>query len=116
MAEETLNQDSQLTREEWLAKFQNNDGEFLFCESCGETPCAFANCGLEVIQLGHSRYEYGVTSNDIIRKACYKAFVYLKYGHLGMGRRIEIPRCILEEIRKYWPNEVGSSYMGHRES
>lgn len=103
-----------LTQEEWLLKFKDDNGQFKYCEVCGQTPSAFAPCGLDVFKLGRKQYKPSVVSNKLIRKACYKDFVYFKYG-LGKGNRIEIPGCVLEHIRNQWP-DASDDYMGHHDS
>jgi hypothetical protein len=38
--------------------------------------------------------------NNKMRKALYKTFTYLKFGHLGRGNRIPIPSCVASKIRE----------------
>lgn len=94
-------------------KYQDSAGRWKFCEGCGETPCAFAHIGEEVFRHTSNQYAPGAVSNEQMRKTCYKVFTFMKYGHLGRGYRIEIPPCVLEEIRSRWPSD---SYMGHRDT
>ena len=94
-------------------KYQDASGQWLFCDRCGETPCSFANIGEAVIDRANKQYTPGAVSNEQMRKVCYKVFISMKYGRLGKGNRIQLPPCVLEEIRKQWPSET---YMGHRDS
>jgi hypothetical protein len=49
-----------------------------------------------------------------MRKALYRAFTYLKFGHLGKGRIIPIPSCVTAKIREMYP-ETDGDYMGFHE-
>lgn len=112
----TANQDDEeQNHEEWLDQFRDENGEFQFCERCGETPCAFAPIADAVLNLARNQYEPGAVSNAIIRMTCYKTFTFMKYGHLGKGYRIEIPACVLEVIRMNCL-ETAEEYMGRKET
>jgi len=39
-----------------------------------------------------------------MRKSLYKMFTYLKFGHLGKGHCIPIPRCFTNKIREVYPD------------
>ncbi len=99
----------------WLDRYRDEGGEFKFCDHCGETPCSFALVGDKVIAIGRTQFTPGAVPNSIVRKSCYKAYIYLSYGHMGKGNRERIPNCVLAEIRKQWPDEE-ESYMGHHDS
>ena len=56
--------------------------------------------------------EEDILENKKRRKAMYRLFTYLKYGHLGKGNRIPIPICVIENIRKVFPSP-DVNYMGY---
>ena len=55
-----------------------------------------------------------VVPNSKMRRALYRAFIYLKFGHLGKGNRIPIPSCVTKKIREMYP-EADGNYMGFHE-
>ena len=99
------------------------------CVDCGGTPCEWDELGpdlLERVDLMHRREKIeGVTvvvddngnrvENGAMRKAIYRMFTYIKFGHLGRGQRIPIPVCVLREIRNMYPERDGD-YMGFKEA
>ena len=50
-------------------------------------------------------------AQNVVRKALYHLFTYLKYGHLGRGNRIPIPSCVMEKIREEYPDQ-NREFMG----
>lgn len=38
------------------------------------------------------------------RYTAYRQFVWWAYGHLGEGRRVVIPSCVVTAIRKAFPS------------
>ena len=99
------------------------------CVHCGGTPCEWDELGPELLereQSMHSRQEIeGVIvvvddngsriANNDMRRAMYRMFTYIKFGHLGRGVRIPIPECVLCKIRQKYPKEDGE-YMGFKEA
>ena len=55
-----------------------------------------------------------VVPNSKMRKALYRAFTYLKFGHLGKGNRIPISPCVAKKIREMYPDADGN-YIGFHE-
>ena len=95
---------------------QPNDG-MRACEHCGGEPCDWTTLGSEVMRDTQRIFRDEKASeirNNAIRKTAYKLYSYLKFGHLGKGRRIVNPRCLTSKIREKWPDE-NNSYMGHKE-
>ena len=41
-------------------------------------------------------------------------YTYLKYGHLGKGVRLEIPTCVLQQIRHLYSEDDEKKYMGFK--
>ena len=50
-------------------------------------------------------------AHNVVRKALYHFFTYLKYSHLGRGNRIPIPSCIMGKIQEEYPDSNGE-FMG----
>ena len=113
---------------ESLSEESNNseiDDEEAVCIYCANTPCEWHVYGQELLRntaLMHYREtrngkevvvdESGnEVSNASMRKAMYRMFTYLKFGHLGKGNRIPIPQCVADKIREIYPAEDGK-YMG----
>ena len=44
----------------------------------------------------------------------FRYYIQLKYGYVGKGVRIEIPTCVLTEIRVMFPEETEDKYMGFK--
>ena len=58
---------------------------------------------------------YGVRfNNKEMRKSLYRMFTYVKYGHLGRGVRIPLPKCVTSKIQRMFPAQNGN-YMGFKE-
>ena len=108
---------------------ESNDGEVIVCQICGGTPCEWVEFGDEVTGYSKRLYTHEVTEgvialkdpdgnvvpNSKMRKALYKTFTYLKFGHLGRGNRIPIPSCVVSKIREMYPDPDGN-YMGFHEA
>lgn len=52
--------------------------------------------------------------NSAIRFSVYRQYVKSYHPGLQRGQRIRIPNCVIMNIRKMWPNEVGEDYVGHK--
>ncbi|EYC15176.1 hypothetical protein Y032_0037g3364 [Ancylostoma ceylanicum] len=48
------------------------------------------------------------------RYYAYRCFVLWAYGHVGLGKRLEIPACVRKAIMEAYPSQSG--YVGFRES
>ena len=107
--------------------FDEVDGDEEVCLVCGGTPCEWCEFGMKAAEMMDVQFSKACVNGvmvytrlmdnvevgpNVIRKAIYKAFVYQKYGHLGKGNRIPIPDCVVNEIRKLYPDK---SYMGFKE-
>jgi hypothetical protein len=82
------------------------------CVICGRTTCEWEEFRGGVVEQSkllynckqHGEQDVRVDDNGVIvpnsrmRKALYRAFTYLKFGHLGKGRRIPIPSCVTTKI------------------
>ena len=92
------------------------------CWKCGDSPCEWVKWGEELKKQGD---QYDSNTADLeqkklkrskVRKCLYRYYTYLKYGHLGKGVRIEVTPCVLDEIRRLYPEESNDDYMGFKES
>lgn len=95
------------------------DEEETMCDTCGGTPCDWLVYGEEVLSDIQKAYDEDEVADNVenrtIRKSAYKLFVYLKYGHMGKGNRIQIASCVVDRIRDKWPEEDGN-YTGYNSS
>ena len=65
-------------------------------------------------QLHHWLLEHtedNVPSKSEIRNFIYKLFTRLIHGYLGKDNRIELPTCVVANVRNKYPNEDGE-YVG----
>lgn len=85
------------------------------CRICGSEPCDWEQFGDEILEEVRERCAGPAAVNREKRKAAYGAFVRLKHGVLGRGRRVQISHCVLAKIREEFPDPAGS-YMGYRSS
>lgn len=95
------------------------------CATCGSMPCEWIEYGKKALDQANCMYRTNANggkvddtnaevSNNRMRKALYRLFTYLKFGHLGRGNRIPIPECVMKEFRKAFP-DAGDEYMGYYE-
>ena len=103
----------------------DNEEEDQVCTDCGGTPCDWYAYGFQIMQELSKLYEpnsesdvtyiriadWACVNASSARKAAYKMFIYMKYGHLGKGVRIPVPRCVVAEIRDKFP-DANEEYMG----
>jgi hypothetical protein len=104
------------------------DDEVIVCQICGSAPSEWVEFGDEMKdcskRLHIHKAMHGMIAmtdqdgnfipNDKMRKALYKTFTYLKFGHLGQSTRIPIPSCVVSKIRKMFPEPDGN-YIGFHE-
>ena len=88
-----------------------------YCEICSSCPCDWVQYFLdEYIQLleqaTNKTREY---SHASIRHRMYKEYIYLKYGKLGKRKRIRVPNCVEEKIKKTFP-DPNNKYVGFKEA
>lgn len=95
------------------------------CVKCGSQPCEWVEFGEEITEISNDRYnkidddtyrgpDGDIVNVNIVRKYLYKLFIYLKYGHLGKGNRIQISTCVMDKIREMFPEKDGM-YLGYYE-
>ena len=89
--------------------------EYEVCFHCGEKPCFWLNFKEEILSSTVKNMDDCLVSNSLLRKKAYQMFVYFKYGRLGKGNRVRIPECVLDGIRKVWPETDQANYMGHND-
>ena len=89
------------------------------CLICGGTPCEWLEFGSEIDEqakvlagLEGTDDHFLIVDDDGVtmspsdhRKALYKAFTYIKYGHLGRGNRMAIPEFVKIRIKDLHPDE-----------
>ena len=91
------------------------------CEHCALVSCKWEEHKEDLAHHGKNIRDgliQGVDpscTNSVVRKNLYRRFVFLVYGPLGKGQRIELPECVLYGIRGLYPEESESCYMGFKE-
>ncbi len=92
--------------------FDTNDSDI--CIYCGEAPCDWQRFGDLIITGARSAYPHVAgdktvpcnivpTATKIVRKHCYKLYMYQRYGHLGKGNHMITPKCVGDKIRHFFP-------------
>ena len=51
-------------------------------------------------------------TNSEIHKDCYRLFICVWQGPLGVGNRVPLPDCVTSGVRHEFPSETGM-YMGY---
>ena len=99
--------------------------EYVVCAVCGSMPCEWIEFGKEALEKADMTYNTNEDGNKVddddvpvanarMRKALYRLFTYMKFGHLGRGNRIPIPPCVVDKFREAYPEPDGV-YMGFHE-
>ena len=100
----------------------SSEEEEIVCDECGSMPCEWLQFGNKTVESINSRYRLNesgarvdsngvLVMNALMRKAAFKVFTYLKFGHLGRGHRIPIPGCVMDKVREEYP-EANGEYLG----
>lgn len=79
----------------------NKHNEDVACSKCGEKLRYWRQFGTTIVENVLERYPgLGLISstNNEVRNASYRAFMYERHGVLGKGNRVQVPRCALEGI------------------
>ena len=91
------------------------------CQYCDLEPCVFKQF-MEQVLSDIEIWEMGVGEQHSIRnsqkrKRCYRIFSQYINGHLGKGVQVELPSCVVENVRESFPNEhVDEKYLGFKEN
>ena len=87
------------------------------CLFCGEVPCDWATFGKDLLDSGEDMFpKESAGENSVRRKALCRLHTCKKYGHLGKGNRVPIPKCVQDRIRDKWPEANSELCMGFREN
>ena len=92
-----------------------------YCRECDSEPCLWYEhkevviAGVENWILirdanGGTRY-----SPNECRKYCYQQCVRAIHGILGRGERLQLPQCVIAQVRNRYPNPEDTGYMGFRD-
>jgi hypothetical protein len=93
--------------------------EPMACEFCQEAPCVLQQ-GLydklchyytHLLEEGHTGGE--ITSKEV-RFALYRQSIFFIHGHLRAKERIELPQCVVTDIRDLAMNKEGEEYVGFK--
>jgi len=89
-------------------------------------PCEWNEFGKEALEKADMMYNTNkegkkvdddgvLVTNARMRKALYRLFIYMKFGHLGRGNRIPIPQCVGDNFREAYPEPEGVYMRFHEE-
>ena len=85
------------------------------CDHCRHDPCVwkeFVNENKRMLWSLRRDVESGVRSGKA-RKTVFQKVTRKMYGVMGSGRRIRLPQCVYNGVRKLFPSEDGQ-YMGFK--
>ena len=89
------------------------------CEFCQEAPCVLQQ-GL-YDKLCHYYTHWleedhtgGIITNKEVRFALYRQSIFFIHGHLRAKERIELPQCVVTDIRDLAMAEEGEEYVGFK--
>ena len=95
-----------------------DNSNFNMCVDCAGRPCDWIAFGHILIQDLNQKYsddaegnkidnDGAIVSNGQLRKVLYWSYTLQKYGFLGKGTRIPLPKCVLTAIRDVFPDPNG---------
>ena len=84
------------------------------CSKCGNSPCLTCLMGDDLINQGHRYKSSNDVSNRQVRFRLYRIFTREMHGVLGTNNRIPRPECTERLTKETFPNEDGSTFVGHR--
>ena len=89
------------------------------CEFCQEAPCVLQQ-GL-YDKLCHYYTHFleedhtgGIITNKQVRFALYRQSTFFIHGHTRAKERIELPQCVVTDIRDFAMAEHGEEYVGFK--
>ena len=88
------------------------------CKHCHQKNCVFIQTKAFLEEQADILFDQNQTDPlepNECRKKLYREFVLYHHGHQGRGKRIELPQCVLDGVRKMFPSE-NAEYMGHRDN
>ena len=89
------------------------------CPLCQNVPCLLEQGLYDCLVLFEEQFRFsdfdGTLTNKCMRYNLYRQATAWMHGHLGKGRRIEIPQCVRTEILDMAPESSGE-YVGFREA
>ena len=47
---------------------------------------------------------------------CYSRLVEIALGSQGKGKRVPLPKCVVDGFREKYPNELGQAHTGFKEA
>ena len=86
-----------------------------FCEYCKETNCDRMNYREDLDHAWWRMTQNTELTNNKKRKFIYCSFINDKYGYLGCGRRMRVPKCVCKYAGDMFPPLPGEPQMGHRD-
>ena len=66
-----------------------------------------------VVSVTELKRIHGESANNVLRKFAYQESVRVIYGVMGKGNRVQLPQCVVEGVRREYPDEK-DMYMGYK--
>ena len=83
------------------------------CPKCKLKECLWKTHRNDVILVTDLKGSNGELPKNVMRKLAYQESVRVIYGVLGKGNRIQLPTCVVEGVRREYP-DVEENYMGYK--
>ena len=85
------------------------------CSFCGFSPCFLERHGERHMERARRCELRTGNENKNVRFHLHKLIIRDRFGVLGNGNRVSLPRCMERCIKGRHPNEDGSVFIGHQE-
>ena len=86
----------------------------MVCERCENEDECFAVGAIRSAK-DWADNEDSKATNNMMRKRAYREATLLIHQYLGRGKRIKLPKCIVDAVRKEFPDKE-NNYMGFKEN
>ena len=94
----------------------SNASEISICSHCGSHPYYTSNFAEQYIERGRLYKLRTGGSNKKTRFYLYQLITKDRHGPLSRGMRIRLPQCIELHIKRSFPNEDKTPFVGFQES
>jgi hypothetical protein len=89
------------------------------CQFCQEAPCVLQGGLYDMLCHYYDHFleedhTGGIITNKQVRFALYRQSIFYIHGHLRAKERIELPECVVTDIRDLAMAENGEEYVGFR--
>ena len=87
----------------------------MICSNCGVDSCFVQMYGQRYMDRAR-RYKLRTGNDNKRTRFLYRLITRERLGVLGRGFRVRLPKCIELWVKRMFPNEDNSPFVGFRES